>query len=133
VLRLARAPLNLPFPALGGCPIPVLDRLLAVPVVLPYWPPETTLVVLRVGDVALAFAPFELCAETSIRTKMRLRASGFRDAAVVSLANDWLGYAPDGIPWPWTTSGFTSFGGTGMGYVVGDRLGDEAERIRPLR
>jgi hypothetical protein len=129
VLRLAHAPFALPFPTLGACPIPILDRLLAIPVALPYWPDETRFVVLRVGDALIAFAPFELCATTSLRLKARLRAAGFEDAAVVSLANDWLGYAPDGIPWPWTTSGLTSFGGTGMGYVIGDRLAAMGEAI----
>lgn len=131
VLRLARAPLALPFPTLGACPIPILDRLLAAPIVLPYWPSDTTLEVLRVGDVALAFAPFELCAATTLRAKERLRAAGYEDAAVVSLANDWLGYAPDGVPWPWTTSGAASFGGTALGYVVGERLVAIGERIGP--
>jgi hypothetical protein len=133
VLRLARAPLALPFPTLGACPLPVLDRLLALPVVLPYWPESTTLKVLRLGDVAFGFAPFELCAETTLRAKAQLRQVGFRDAAVVSLADDWLGYAPDIWPRPWTTSGLTSFGGTGMGYLIGSRLVEEGERIAPGR
>lgn len=132
-LRLARAPLALPFPTLGACPIPVLDRLLAAPAVLPYWPAETELAVLRIGDVALAFAPFELCAATSLRLRARLRAAGYEEAGLVSLANDWLGYAPDVFPFPWTTSGATSFGGTALGYVVGERLSEMGERVGPAR
>jgi hypothetical protein len=130
VLRLARATYELHPPSLGACPIPLLDRLLAVPVVLPYWPRQTTVSSLRIGDAAITFAPFELCAASTLRAKRRLRAAGFGDAAVVSLADDWLGYAPDFLPLFWTTSGAASFGGAGIGYSVADRLVELGERLR---
>jgi hypothetical protein len=130
-LALARADFALPFPSVGACPFPILARVLAVPVALPYWPERTQVQALRIGDAVLAFAPFELVSDTTLRTKERLRAAGFADVAVVSLADGWLGYAPDGFPWPFTTSGAASFGGTGIGYVLGERLAELGETIAP--
>jgi len=85
---------------------------------------------LVIGDTSLSFAPFELCAASTLRAKRRLRAAGFADAACVSLADDWLGYAPDFLPLFWTTSGAASFGGAGIGYSVADRLVELGERLR---
>jgi hypothetical protein len=129
-LRFERAPFDLPPPSLGACPIPLLDRAIAMPVVLPYWPHRTHVSALRIGDGVAVFAPFELCAASSLRAKRELRQAGFKEAAVASLADDWLGYAPDFLPLPWTTSGVASFGGTGMGYSVGERLVALGERLR---
>ncbi len=129
-LRFDQAPLDLPPPSLGACPIPLLDRAIAVPVVLPYWPRRTHVSALRIGDAVAVFAPFELCAASSLRAKRELRQAGFREVAVASLADDWLGYAPDFLPLPWATSGLASFGGTGMGYTVGERLVALGDRLR---
>ncbi len=129
-LRLAQAPYSLPPPTVGMCPIPLLDRAIALPVVLPYWPRTTHVSALRVGEVVLVFAPFELCASSSLRAKDELREAGFAHAAVVSIADDWLGYAPDLVPLPWTTSGAASFGGVGIGHSVASRLVELGERLR---
>lgn len=129
-LRFARAPFELPPPTLGACPLPFFDRVIGAAVALPYWPRKAELSAVRLGGVLLVFSPFEVVAPSSVRAKRRLRAEGFEEVAVVSLADGWLGYAPDFLPFPWTTSGAASFGGVGLGYALSERLAELGERLK---
>jgi hypothetical protein len=131
--RVVSVALALPPPTYGLVPIPILDRLAAWAIAGSDWPDRTRIVEARLGTLLLAFAPFELIGPTTRSAKHDLRKAGFRDVAIVSLANDWLGYAPDLIPWPWNTSGSASFGGVGMGHAIGDRIVEAGKRIAPPR
>jgi hypothetical protein len=58
------------------------------------------LMMLRIGDLMLVTQPAEVFTETAIRLKIRLRAMGYRQPALVSYANGILLYLPEPEDFP---------------------------------
>lgn len=92
------------------------------------FPTQTSIPVLRLGNLLIIGAPGEMIAELGIDVKNKVRASGVPNPTIGGLANEWISYILSGNQYQ--KGGYessASFYGPALGSVIHDKMIETAK------